>query len=992
MKPTTPSQVTDDMRMIQVTAAMQRLLYENPLYLWIPEGEQNLNVMVIGFDPYAAQFIDLCLQAGQMRGHSLHIAVFSQDPDSDRQTYLADRPALEQFVDVNGSMAGSPDLPYAFLTFLAIPGPEHSFRPGLPEHNQAIAEEILLTALDQEHVHYIFLSEEDGRFGRELAALFSETAALLDNRCCVNYLILSPEETAGQDMDPHFSGGPISHGLPAPEPENGGSLCRPVPVCTGQEQMSGNPQLERMAFCTHLLWMGGGNLDPENARKTFAIPYNRLSSISYALSLPYKLSSFGILLQTAESAGDTWERLDSAAERFEQALQRDPGVLRQMAALEHRRWVLEKVTSGWRPLTDYDHCIKTGRVNDPVLKLHPCICFGSEDAPLLEDAYTRNHYAAWNSPCAADAALDPLDRMSLELHRRFRRYTLEFRSARPMENGEPARLAELLSGAGEPTLLEYRRFCLCLKNILDEESGYSRQYSRCEELLLSAAENDEQLGETARARIRESIRRIRLDFFPAVESSLYRDYKNLDVILVRQIPFILTRRESPHLAMALDLAQDRDGGSDIVFRNTASATVLHPGRITYLYCFDRRSDLGLLRRKLLALGGYFDSRRIRCRLHLLLLFSGNASGNPRQEAKRRKDLTDKLNELTRQLPLSFEILDWDGGEEPLPLLARKLSEQGVQLFDGTNPLFAASRANAAFVGMMAERFPYFEFDAAGRLFHHDSRCSYLHYIHDHSYMRVEDMFSLMNAEDCRFHYPDFAAEYQDLWRIYTGDAVGLSFSAAVGCWNNLCGTLGEDFERRGDPDCFTVRNLPLNTRFYRMNEYRRLLNGLQAKGFITELQIDGDAVSLRYPSVKMRNLLTKAGEILEVYTYFEACKLGYFDDILCGYEFKWEAGGVRNELDCVMTKGFRSMIIECKARLELDQNFYYKLDSLAGRFGIGVKKVLIANTYGVKTSYQDNNNMQKARGRLMNIITISGEEDIRNIGKKLKQIMEESEK
>ena len=376
-------------------------------------------------------------------------------------------------------------------------------------------------------------------------------------------------------------------------------------------------------------------------------------------------------------------------------------------------------------------------------------------------------------------------------------------------------------------------------------------------------------------------------------------------------------------------------------------------------------------------------------LHLLLLFTVHPDADPKLTAKRRKDLTGKLNELSRQIPLSFEILDWDGQEEIAPFLARRLSDSGVQLFDGTNPLFASGRANASFTEAMTEAFPYFEFDAADRLFHHDSRCAYLHYIHDHSYMRVEDMFSLMNAEDCQFHYPDFAAEYEDLWDIYTGDAVGLSFSSAVGCWNNLCAALEEDFNRRGDVSCFTAQNLSLNTRFYRMNDYRRLLQGLQAKGFITDLRMDGETISLRYPSVKMRNLLTKAGEILEVYTYFEACKLGYFDDILCGYEFKWEAGGVRNELDCVMTKGFRSMIIECKARLELDQNFYYKLDSLAGRFGIGVKKVLIANTYGVKASYKDNNNMQRARGRLMNIITLSGEEDIRNIGKRLKQIMED---
>ena len=96
-----------------------------------------------------------------------------------------------------------------------------------------------------------------------------------------------------------------------------------------------------------------------------------------------------------------------------------------------------------------------------------------------------------------------------------------------------------------------------------------------------------------------------------------------------------------------------------------------------------------------------------------------------------------------------------------------------------------------------------------------------------------------------------------------------------------------------------------------------------------------------------------------------------------------------NELDCVLTKGFRSIIVECKARVELNQDFYYKLDSLASRFGIGTKKVLIANTYVNSPHLNQINELQKTRGNQMDIITISDENDIQNIGKTLQKIMEE---
>lgn len=42
------------------------------------------------------------------------------------------------------------------------------------------------------------------------------------------------------------------------------------------------------------------------------------------------------------------------------------------------------------------------------------------------------------------------------------------------------------------------------------------------------------------------VKQLRVDFFPAIESCLYRNYKQLDERLIRQIPFILTGERSAH--------------------------------------------------------------------------------------------------------------------------------------------------------------------------------------------------------------------------------------------------------------------------------------------------------------------------------------------------------------------------------------------------------------------------------------------------------------
>ena len=130
--------------------------------------------------------------------------------------------------------------------------------------------------------------------------------------------------------------------------------------------------------------------------------------------------------------------------------------------------------------------------------------------------------------------------------------------------------------------------------------------------------------------------------------------------------------------------------------------------------------------------------------------------------------------------------------------------------------------------------------------------------------------------------------------------------------------------------------------------------------------------------------MTKAGDILEIYSYFTTCEKGYFDEIACGYRFRWDDDKVNNELDLVLTKGFQSVIVECKARSRLDQNFYFKLNSLVDMFGIGTKKVLVTTA----NTENEDNRMQMERGKMMGIITISEVDDICDIAEKLRDLLE----
>ena len=151
---------------------------------------------------------------------------------------------------------------------------------------------------------------------------------------------------------------------------------------------------------------------------------------------------------------------------------------------------------------------------------------------------------------------------------------------------------------------------------------------------------------------------------------------------------------------------------------------------------------------------------------------------------------------------------------------------------------------------------------------------------------------------------------------------------------------------------------------------------------------DGKYVSIVYSSNRIKKLLTSAGEILEIYDYYEALKMGYFDDVASGYEFSCESCNVKNELNLVLTKGFKNMFVECKAVVELKLDYCHKLHSISTQFGIGNIRVMLGNTYKQSgNTVNENNEMQKKRGNQLNIITVSGREDIINIVQTLVDIM-----
>lgn len=160
-----------------------------------------------------------------------------------------------------------------------------------------------------------------------------------------------------------------------------------------------------------------------------------------------------------------------------------------------------------------------------------------------------------------------------------------------------------------------------------------------------------------------------------------------------------------------------------------------------------------------------------------------------------------------------------------------------------------------------------------------------------------------------------------------------------------------------------------------------MLEFFEAKRYLINLSYDKSAekASFTYATPQIKDLLTIEEKILEIYTYHKAKETGEFDDIRSGFEIDRENNSYFNEFDCILTKVFSLLFVECKATQDIRTDFYTKLSILAKEFGINAKAVLIADTQDTDdTAYF--NNLQRELGNQLDVITISDRSDIEDIG------------
>lgn len=223
---------------------------------------------------------------------------------------------------------------------------------------------------------------------------------------------------------------------------------------------------------------------------------------------------------------------------------------------------------------------------------------------------------------------------------------------------------------------------------------------------------------------------------------------------------------------------------------------------------------------------------------------------------------------------------------------------------------------------------------------------------------------------------DFKKDIEKIWGICKRNC---------GLWNRLS-TVFENMERYGRVDSnFKVSVNISHMRNCHQDTFQdmRTIDMLKKDGLIFDYEQVDDTLSFRYKNAQVHQCLSKAGNILELYTYKTALEIvgnapDYYDDIDIGVFVDWDGvihneesneKDTRNEIDIILMRGLIPVFISCKNG-EVRKEALYELNTVAERIGGEYAKKILLTTY--ISSDRDSREFILQRARDMKIAIIEG--------------------
>lgn len=865
-----------------------KLLETYPLYDHRIEQENAdavLPVVLVGRGASLELLRNKVLSNGQLLKTRLQVTVISNEPEADMEHLKHQAPDLYRFIRIQGPVD--------------FPEPEWDLGTLIYEY-QDLKDSSYRSILERHMDCTYFLFSEDCQ---ELAVSFP--AAKSRVVACIQRL---------RDRE--------SPSL---------LLCRPkLAELSCEPDDSYLENIRSIAYNLHYAYMKGSDphVTTRYIRASFLDPYNYESNIECAVHIRSKLRCCGI--------DNLYTR--AAARHFEELLaaDRDGALIEELSRLEHQRWCISKLVKGYRLPPDLSLLFSAHDSSRSNLLWHACLVPYQVSRGLQE-----SDWIADNPEHLAD--LDALDRQTLQLHKAYGQ-TLGDAEVRIVEFLARLRAFDTLADARHAQSASQSELRLH-KHIQELETAVTllRQSNADARYLYnrSVLALEDQLrrmdGATAgelRHLLAELGRQIKL----WIEYITRKDFKEQNRILIRQIPFALSKFQDLTLVKLLS-----DKTEDCV----SAAWQLEPSRIIFVELADSVADLV----HIWQLSRQVDRFLRDCCNNVQSEYHIFASGDLTNMRLEYPEFFDKFDCIihpvassdTNQVRPEFvelmgacnaDYIDMTGGKPEL-----------VSIADG----YARNSQVGAFTIRSDRLCNFYGADALhGKLL--DKGLS------------VRDVFTQFGAEVVKSGGERLAGrienDYDALWRISRRHAAH---------WHGFCmkfltkvreAAKADAKKQEWNPLLLPGRHIATRLDALRKKQPENHLDAAlpgACEQILCELVsarlILKEGEDLLVTSNELMAALVNSGKVLEYFLFFTAQTKCIFHDVVMSYQFKHSDAddAVENELDVICTKDIRTLFISAKnvsaeksESTAFLKHVCYEVDALASRFGINPKRALAA--------------------------------------------------
>ena len=773
--------------------AIQRLLYEHPLYNYT-DTKGQLEMLVLGCGVYSQKMIDLSLELAQVKKCYIHVTVMTNNVRGDRERYLSSRPELCNYFTVDGKKAAlfsSPDGENGTEDYGSIDccnvddlNPEISTRGFADNLNNV---EIIKRVLgsNRKKFSYVFISFSNDHLNMSVAkSIYGST--LTSKRSIVNYIRYAPD--------------PDENELTVSETGN----CILNPVCI-RDTLADHPDyrlLKRLAFNCHLLWEKRIATDMSYAESQFSTAYNFNSSLANALSAKYKLHNAGIDLDeiTSQPAEKMGKAIGAVTKKLRTKLGIGNGgsdLMDELTAYEHRRWVVNTICQSFCSIPPEKYHTLENDNKDRVNLLHTCLAPSRKSPDLSRGVWLDTE--TWDRSDIEELdcfkSLDPLDKMSVRLHRMFMGRAAEF----TMESIEEDASAIKRTLKDYPDVLAvFNVFLVSMRTVMKVKTRNSpllENYNYCSSRFKSCFGGIR--AESVRSEVADRYKRITDAFAPVKLAYEYTDFKAKDQTLIRNLPFMLNYTQDIRLGIPFEV----NGSGSAWFDAIAPSLILNPAAVTFLICNDvpPREESGgghplgdtvdSLCKELAKAFRIMDSHSLRTKADVVICHCDDVS------EKEKQLLRERLSAISPRVT-SAELLY----AAPKELASRV--GMLIRTIQGSSSPLSAIRANdtpmSRIISSVKKKdadlsLPAFTFDCISRSFKAESKCDECLWLEDmpfESSLNVEDLFSASDKSGIYFE-PEMDDCYEDIWNncYYDEDKEARALKSSA--WRALCNILSK---------------------------------------------------------------------------------------------------------------------------------------------------------------------------------------------------------